>query len=170
MTNTFDAANRLISATRVSTTIQPIYNGVGDRIAQTVGATTTNFALDVQGLPEVIYASSGESYLHLPGVIMTEKAGQRRYLLPDGLGSIRQAISQTTQVVAYYEFDPYGNPVNNTPGGEPYGYTGKWYEGYMNLLHLRARWYNVYLNQFISPDSVIPDYFIPQSLNRAGQE
>ena len=119
MTNTFDAANRLITTNRSTTPLQVAYNGVGDRVAPTSGAPTTHLALDVQGLPEVISASSGESYLHLPGVIMTENAGQRRYLLPDGLGSIRQAIGDTTQVVAYYEFDPYGNPVNNTPGGEP---------------------------------------------------
>ena len=79
-------------------TLQVTYNGIGDRVAQTVGAATTHLALDcalapfraASALPEVIYTSSGESYLHLPGVIMTEKAGQRRYLLPDGLGSIRR--------------------------------------------------------------------------------
>jgi hypothetical protein len=36
----------------------------------------------------------------------------------------------------------------------------------MQLLHLRARWYATYLNQFISPDPIIPDYFNPQSLNK----
>jgi RHS repeat-associated protein len=154
MSNTFDAANRLITTNRATTTLQVAYNGVGDRVAQTVGTTTTQLALDVQGLPEVIYTNSGESYLHLPGVIMTEKAGQRRYLLPDGLGSIRQAISDTTQVVAYYEFDPYGNPVNNTKGGEPYGYTGEWWAGYINLLHLRARWYAPETGTFLSRDPV----------------
>ncbi|MFN8455222.1 MAG: hypothetical protein U0401_11245 [Anaerolineae bacterium] len=80
MTNTWDAANRLITTQRVTATVQPIYNGVGDRVVQTIGATTTNFALDcapapfraASALPEVIYTSAGESYLHLPGVIMTE--------------------------------------------------------------------------------------------------
>ena len=49
---------------------------------------------------------------------------------------------------------------------QSYGYTGEWYEGYIGLLHLRARWLMPYLNQFISPDPIIPDYFNPQSLNR----
>lgn len=55
MTNTFDAANRLIESERDGVTLQPIYNGIGDRVGQTVGTTTTHFALDVIGLPEVIY-------------------------------------------------------------------------------------------------------------------
>lgn len=154
LTNTWDAANRLVAAEREGTTMQPLYNGVNDRVGQTVGITTTHFALDVQGLPEVIYTSEGESYLHLPGVIMTESnSGEVRYLLSDGLGSVRQAVDETAQVVSYYEFDPYGNPVNNN-GGDPYGYTGEWYGGYTHLLHLRARWYAPETGAFLSVDPV----------------
>ena len=107
MTNTFDAANRLTSTSRDGATLQPIYNGVGDRVGQTVGVTTTYFALDVIGLstalrtslPEVIYTSESELYLHLPGVIMTENAvGEPRYLLSDGLGSVRQVVDETGAV------------------------------------------------------------------------
>jgi len=145
MTNTFDAANQLIQTQRDGTTLQPIYNGIGDRVGQTVGTTTTHFALDVMGLPEVIYTSEGNAYLHLPGVIVaTSSTSETRYLLSDGLGSIRQAVDETGEVVAYSEFDPYGNPVEN--GSEPYGFTGEWWEEEVQLLHLRARWYTPYLN------------------------
>ncbi|MFN8454625.1 MAG: RHS repeat-associated core domain-containing protein [Anaerolineae bacterium] len=37
---------------------------------------------------------------------------------------------------------------------EPYGYTGEWYEGYIDLLHLRARWYNAEIGAFLSRDLV----------------
>ena len=129
MTNVFDAANRLIETERAETTLQPLYNGLGDRVAQTVGATTTNFALDsATALPEVIYTSAGNSYLHLPGVIMAESStSEIRYLLSDGLGSVRQAVDETGVVVASNEFDPYGNPVEN--GSEVYGFTGEWWKG-----------------------------------------
>ena len=91
MTNTWDTANRLVESSRNGNMVQPVYNGVGDRVGQTVGVSTTYFALDVQGLPEVVYTSDGEAYLHLPGVIMTESStGEVRYLLSDGLGSVRQ--------------------------------------------------------------------------------
>jgi hypothetical protein len=115
MTNTWDTANRLIETATGNSQLTPHYNGVGDRVGQTVGATTTTFALDVGiGLPEVIQTSGGHTYLHLPGVIMTENAsGETRYLLSDGLGSIRQVVGETGEVVDYNEFDPYGNPIVN---------------------------------------------------------
>jgi hypothetical protein len=106
--------------------------------------------LDVQGLPEVIYTSEGHTYLHLPGVIVAESAeGEVRYLLGDGLGSVRQAVDDTGTVVTYNEFDPYGNPVQN--GGEPYGFTGEWWEDDVSLLYLRARWYAPYRKRRVSP-------------------
>jgi RHS repeat-associated protein len=152
MTNTFDAANRLTASTRDSITVQPVYNGVGDRVGQTVGTTTTHFALDVLGLPEVIYTSEGNAYLHLPGVIVAKNnTGETRYLLSDGLGSIRQAVDDNGTVVTYNEFDPYGNPIQN--GSEPYGFTGEWWQE-VGLLYLRARYYNPETGSFLSKDPV----------------
>jgi RHS repeat-associated protein len=54
--------------------------------------------------------------------------------------------------VAYNEFDPYGVPVQN--GGEPYGYTGEWWEADVSLLYLRARWYRPETGTFLSVDAV----------------
>ena len=154
MTNTFDGANRLVATTRAGTTLQPIYDGLNNRVGQIEGQTTTNLALDVAAdLPEVIYTSEGSAYLHLPGVIVTEdSSGDVRYLLSDGLGSIRQAVNESGTVVAYREFDPYGNPIE--AGGNPYGYTGEWWEDEVQLLHLRARWYAPETGTFLSVDPV----------------
>ena len=155
LTNTFDAANRLIETERAGTTLEPIYNGLNDRVGQTVGLTTTNFALDVLGLPEVIYISEGNAYLHLPGVSMAESSsGQIRYLLSDGLGSVRQAVDETGAVVAYHEFDPYGNPILNSSFLiSNYGFTGEWWEDDVGLLHPRARWYLPETGTFVSRDA-----------------
>ena len=153
LTNTFDGANRLTQSERSGTTLQPIYNGVNDRVGQVTNGVTTTFALDVLGLPEVIYTSKGNAYLHLPGVIVAERStGEVRYLLSDGLGSVRQAFDASGQVVSYHEFDPYGNPVEGD--GEPYGYTGEWWEDEVGLLHLRARWYAPETGTFLSVDPV----------------
>ncbi|MCP4360703.1 MAG: RHS repeat-associated core domain-containing protein, partial [Chloroflexi bacterium] len=167
LSNTWDAANRLIASERDGTLVEPIYNGVNDRVGQTVGLSTTNFALDVAaGLPEVIYTSDGDAYLHLPGVIVAKSStGETRYLLSDGLGSVRQAVDDTAAVVAYYEFDPYGNPIDNTNSGDPYGYTGEWYEGYMHLLHLRARWYSVETGTFLNRDPWLGNISRPDTLH-----
>ena len=158
---TFDASNRLTASTRNSTTVEPIYNGVNDRVGQTVGVTTTDFALDVAaGLPEVIYTSEGNTYLHLPGVIVAESStGETRYLLSDGLGSIRQALDDNAQLVRYNEYDPYGNPIS------PSGFTGEWWEDDIGLLHLRARWYLPETGTFLSKDAWEGDILRSQSLN-----
>jgi len=77
-------------------------------VAQVTDATTTTFALDVMGLPEVIAsrnvrtASEDNAYLHLPGLTLTENtADTLRYLLSDGLGSIRQVVDAAGVVVGY---------------------------------------------------------------------
>jgi RHS repeat-associated protein len=61
-------------------------------------------------------------------------------------------VDETTEVVSYHEFDPYGNPVQN--GGSPYGYTGEWREDEVGLLYLRARWYAPETGTFLSVDPV----------------
>ncbi len=140
MTNVLNSANRLIESQRDQNIVQPIYNGLGNRVGQTVGVSTTHFALDVQGLPEVIYTSEDEAYLHLPDVSVTEQAGETRYLLSDGLGSVRQAMDDNGSVVVYNEFDPYGNPIVNRKSEivNPYSYTGECWQDELELLHLRA--------------------------------
>jgi RHS repeat-associated protein len=167
MTNSWDAANRLIETSRDDTTLEPVYNGIGDRVAQTVGGNTTYFALDVVGLPEVIYTGEGNAYLHLPGVIMAENdSGEVQYLLPDGLGSIRQTVDDTAAVAVYNEFDPYGNPIRNSEfGNSPFRFTGEWWQNEVGLLHLRARWYLPETGTFLSRDPWPGQVKWPQSLN-----
>jgi len=79
-------------------------------------------------------------------------AGDLRYLMPDGLGSIRQAVDSQGEVAVYHEFDPYGSPIET--GGDPYGFTGEWWEDDVALLHLRARWYAPGVGIFLSRDPV----------------
>lgn len=49
MTNTWDAANRLTAVSRQPSAVSFMYNGLGDRVGQTVGATITHLALDITG-------------------------------------------------------------------------------------------------------------------------
>jgi YD repeat-containing protein len=130
-----------------ATTLAPVYDGLGHRVAQIKAGQRTDFALDILGLPEVIATSAGSLYLHLPGTIMTVRAGEVRYLLSDGLGSVRQVTDENAEVLSYYEFDPYGVPLSNE-AGDPYGYTGEWWEGEVGLLHLRARYYDPVTGRF----------------------
>ena len=113
--NQWDAANRLISTSENGNALVNHYDGLGNRVARTVDGQRTDYALDVQGLPEVLYTSEGNRYLHLPGLIVTESAsGETRYLLSDGLGSVRHVVDEYAEIVSYQEFDPYGKPILNS--------------------------------------------------------
>ena len=153
MTNTWDAANRLQAGQNAKFKVQNYYDGTGNRVAEVSNGITTTFTLDIQGLPEVIQTGAGETTLHLPGVIVTESAaGEIRYLLGDGLGSVRQAVDELGTVVAYNEYDPYGNPYFRLPA--PYAFTGEWWQDNLDLLYLRARWYAPATGTFLSVDPV----------------
>ena len=131
---------------------------MGRWVAQTQGTTTTYYALDTAiGLPEVVYTSEGNAYLHLPGVIVAESnSGDTRYLLSDGLGSVRHAVDENATVIAHKDFDPYGNPLPTAYSllPTPFGYTGEWWEDEVGLLYLRARWYQPETGTFLSRDAV----------------
>jgi RHS repeat-associated protein len=107
-------------------------------------------------------------YLQVQGQILAEyDAGAWGYVLPDHLGSVRQLVGSDSQVALAQSYDPFGVPFETSGSGESdFGYTGEWWNSEAALLYLRARYYEPYLNRFISPDTIIPDFENPQSLNR----
>jgi YD repeat-containing protein len=54
-TYTYDSANRLTSVSGPSSVVSYSYNGLGDRLSQTVDGNTTNYVLDLNaGLTQVV--------------------------------------------------------------------------------------------------------------------
>jgi RHS repeat-associated protein/uncharacterized repeat protein (TIGR01451 family) len=167
----YDAANRLTSVTSGTLTTTYQYDGLGNRVAQTVDGVETSYVLDVAGgLPEVIVATTdGAStyYVQVGGQILAqEEAGAWAYVLPDHLGSVRQLADADGQVTLAQSFDPFGVLLEaNGSGASEFGYTGEWWGSYMELLFLRARHYDPASGRFISKD-VFPGHpDSPQSLN-----
>ncbi|OGO25833.1 MAG: hypothetical protein A2136_00640 [Chloroflexi bacterium RBG_16_54_11] len=80
-----------------------------------------------------------------------------KYLLDDHLGS--QAITTNssgvrTAEVRYYPWGTDRYTYSTTP--TTYRFTGQRNESYINLYWYGSRWYDSYLNRWISPDSIIP--------------
>ena len=66
------------------------YNGLGDRLSQTVNAQTTNYTLDLNaGLTQVLNDGTN-SYLYGNGRIAQTAGATTEYFLGDALGSVRQ--------------------------------------------------------------------------------
>ncbi|MEJ5312664.1 MAG: amidase domain-containing protein, partial [Anaerolineae bacterium] len=78
-------------------------------------------------------------------------------------GSVRQETDAAGAVSAVREWSPYGEELGGVRTG--LGFTGEWYDANVGLTYLRARWYAEKNGSFISPDSVTPNFYAPQSLN-----
>jgi YD repeat-containing protein len=79
-TYTYDAANRLTSVTGNGHTSTYAYNGLGDRLSQTVDSATTNYTVDLDaGLTQVL-ADGTNTYLYGNGRIGELQPGGFDYL------------------------------------------------------------------------------------------
>ncbi len=93
------------------------------------------------------------------------------YLHGDHLGSTSLSTNSSGQEVTgsrtlYY---PYGEERWSASGGTlttDYAFTGQRKERGIGLYDYNARFYDPYLNRFISADTIIPDPADPQSFNR----
>jgi RHS repeat-associated protein len=170
-TFTYDAANRLTSVTSGTLTTTFEYDGLGNRMAQTVDGVTTEYVLDVAGgLPEVIVATTGGAgtrYVQAQGQILAEyDSGAWGYVLPDHLGSVRQVVDAAGEVTLAYSFDPFGVPFETSGSGESdFGYTGEWWDAEAGLLYLRVRYYDPMMGRFLSEDTKPGIAYQPKSLH-----
>ena len=79
---------------------------------------------------------------------------------------MRQLVDSTGVVGMAEVYEPFGQVITSTGTTlTSYGFTGEWTDS-TGLLHLGARYYSPYLNQFIQPDPIVPDPYIPADWNR----
>jgi hypothetical protein len=98
-TSSYDQANRLKTLARGANSNAFAYNGLGDRLSQTVGVTTTRYALDpAAGLTEML-ADGASTYR------------------ADALGSVRQIYNSSRQIIFNKRYDPFGNQISQSDAG-----------------------------------------------------
>ncbi|HLE27038.1 MAG TPA: choice-of-anchor Q domain-containing protein, partial [Anaerolineales bacterium] len=142
-TYAYDAADRLITVTQGANTYIFAYNGLGDRLRQTVNGTPTTYTLDLNaGLTQVL-ADGTHAYLYGNSRIAQQSTTSTDYFLGDALGSVRQLVSVTGTVTLARSYEPYGSTLSSAGNGTTsYGFTGEWHDANTNLLYLRARYYS----------------------------
>ena len=125
-TYVYDAANRLTSVVGGGNTSTYTYNGLGDRLSQTVNSVTTNYVLDLNaGLTQVL-ADGTNTYLYGAGRIGELQPGGFAYHLGDALGSVRQLTDSGGGVRLARSFEAYGNTLNsNGTGTTTFAFTGE---------------------------------------------
>jgi RHS repeat-associated protein/uncharacterized repeat protein (TIGR01451 family) len=162
---TYDHANRLTQVTQGSQTTQFAYNGDGDRTSKTVDGDTTQYVLDLATSLPVVVSDTEAVYLYGLDIIAQQQA-DRQYYFSDGLGSVRQLLDSTGELEANYAYDPFGVPAVAGDAANPYRFTGEAWDAEVELLYLRARYYQPETGRFITMDPWAGNVWMPGTLNR----
>jgi RHS repeat-associated protein len=163
----YDRANRLVEVRGEGVSATYAYNGLGERMQQTVNVQSTDFIVDQAGGLTQVLADGADSYLYGLRRIAEQDAEGWQYYVGDALGSVRQLVDESGEVRLAKGYEPYGEVLNSIGEvGSRYGFTGEWTDGYTNLVYLRARWYAPYLNQFFQRDPIVPNPYHPWEWNR----
>jgi len=147
------------------------YDGLGNRVSQTVTSIVTRYLLDMQpGLVQVISATSGsatENYIHTQrGIHATRNAANNWvYTVQDGLGSVRAEIAANADITARGAYEPYGLPTDVEGAySQPFRFTGEMLDSNALQYH-RARYYNARASVWASLDPFEGYISDPLSLN-----
>ncbi len=92
-----------------------------------------------------------------------DSAGNFLYYHPDHLGSTSLVTDDKGKVVSNTFYLPFGEVLDG--GNDRFLFTGQEKDG-TGLMYYGARYYSPSLRQFTQPDSIIPDVYNPQDLNR----
>ncbi|WP_292464480.1 toxin TcdB middle/N-terminal domain-containing protein [Methanolobus sp.] len=96
--------------------------------------------------------------------IAKQTAGGMEWYLSDHLGSTTVLINESGLEIERTEYYPYGQVQSG--GLEKYGFTGQENDADTGLMYYGARYYSPEYRIFVQPDSMIPDPYNPQYLNR----
>jgi len=144
-------SNKLSSISGENLNVAFQYNGLGDRLSQTVNGVTTYYALD-QAAPLTQVLSDGTNdYLYGLDRIAQVNGSVTEYFLTDALGSVRQLADNTGAVTLAKSYQPFGDALTTTGNGASiYGFTGE--QQSQGLVYLRSRYYSSAQGRFLTRD------------------
>ena len=164
----YDRLNRLIRFATDTGIETYAYNDDETRIKKVVGGATTYY---VDADYEEVWDDSGrieviKHYRSGDQKVAMRDADGLKYLYPDHLGSAsRMADASGTQIKAIC-YTPFGRDAYETGDATArYRFTGKEKDD-SGLYYYGARYYDDALGRFLAADSVLPDVYDPQQLNR----
>jgi RHS repeat-associated protein len=115
----------------------------------------------------VVISDTDAVYLYGLDIIAEQLAGaERYYYVHDGLGSVRQLLDSSGQIATRYAYDPFGVRLAGNGVSNPWQFTGEAWDGEVELLYLRARYYQPETGRFITKDPWRGDVWRPETLNR----
>jgi len=165
ITYTYDSANRLKTLSKPGNNVTYAYNGLGDRLRETVNGVTSTFTMDLNtGLTQAL-SDGTNTYIYGNGRIAQVNSNGTEYFISDALGSVRQMTNANGALTYSGAYDPYG-AVTSTSGASStaYGYTNEYTS--QGLVYLRTRMYAPSMGRFLMRDMWDGDANRPLSFNQ----
>jgi len=166
-TYTYDAQNRLTSASKNGVTMSLTYDGLNRQVSRTTNGVTTYSVWDGWDLVQEYHMSGNTvvedaSYLYgVTGLVKNLKTNN--YYYQDGSGSTSHLANSTGTLLEWYRYDLQGTPVfydanNNQRTASAYGvrhlFTGQQWYSEVGLYDLRNRFYSPDIGRFLQPDPI----------------
>lgn len=186
---TYSAENRIASIQKLKTgtcaapgalTAKWDFAYDGDGVRTTQAYTT----YDATGLPQgttitryyfggavETTGSSVKKYYSFAGqTIAMKDASGFKYFLSDHLGSVSLVLDASGTILEQQRYLPFGAPRTMPPYASvtstDFTYTGQRDIPGTGLMDYKARFYSPCIMHFVQPDTLIPDIYNPQALNR----
>ena len=161
-TLTWDVENKPLTVTGGNSYY---YDGDGNRVKEIDGSTTTIYINKYY--EKNITTSEITTHYYLGGKqIAVRKGSTVSYMLQDHLGStsvIADTSGASTGIMRYFPFGLTRSTSGAIPTDEKF--TGQRLDS-TGLYYYGARYYDANIGRFISPDTIVPHPYNPQSLNR----
>jgi RHS repeat-associated protein len=175
-TYSFDWENHLESINNGAVTY--LYDGDGNRVGKTVGASVTKYLVDTNNLTgyaqvadEVINGAVVRTYTYGHDLISQNQLiggnWQVSFYGKDGHGSVRYLTSATGAITDTYDYDAFGNLIastGSTPNERLFG--GEQFDANAGFYYLRARYLNADTGRFWSMDTYGGSQYDPLSLHK----
>jgi RHS repeat-associated protein len=151
----YDAANRLISITQASGVTGFVYDGKGRRVQETLnGALIKQWVWcgGAQPCEERDASNNVTKRFYMQG----EQIGSSNYFFThDHLGSVREMTDSNGNLIARYDFDPFGRRtlISGTDLAD-FGFTGFYYDHASGLNFTVTRAYDANLGRWLSRDTI----------------
>lgn len=168
----YDPEGRLVKVTGPDGTVTAFgYAPTGERVWKRDRGGLSYFLYDGFDLIHELAedGSPRATYVHAPGIdrpLAMIRDGGIYYYHADRLGSVTHLTGDQGEVVASYDYDPFGRIVRHEGTiANPFTFTGREFDSETGLYYYRVRYYDPVLGRFLSPDPAAPRLRQPQTLN-----
>jgi RHS repeat-associated protein len=141
-----------------------VYDGDGNRVAETAAGVTTKYLVDTlnptgysQVLDELVSGAVTKTYTYgLQRISENQLSGSTwtpTFYGYDGHGNVRFTTNTAGTVGNTYQYDAFGMPIASAgTTANTYLYSGERFDSNLNLYQLRARYYNILTGRFMTMD------------------